>query len=56
MSIMSLKSYKARIEFISMLISDIDLIIIRHTNIEAALNDREGFHALMMCLMQINCP
>ena len=50
---MSDKSDVARLEFVLKTISDIELIIERHRNIESALNDIEGYHAIMMCFMQI---
>jgi uncharacterized protein with HEPN domain len=50
---MLLKSDFARLEFILKLIDDIDEISGRHDGINNALQDTEGYHALMMCLMQI---
>ncbi len=47
------KSDLARLEFSFLMIEDVELIIRRHENIDNSLNDKEGYHALMMCLMQI---
>lgn len=43
----------ARLEFVLEIISDMDFILARHKNINSALEDREGHHALMMCCLQI---
>jgi uncharacterized protein with HEPN domain len=43
----------ARLEFILKMIEDIDFISNRHNGIEEALKDTEGYHAVMMCIMQI---
>lgn len=50
---MSERSDTAKLEFVIELITDIDRIIKRHDGIEQSLDDYEGRHALMMCLMQI---
>jgi len=50
---MSLKGDNARLEYVVKLIDDIDFIIERHGDTATALKDTEGYHALMMCLMQI---
>jgi len=50
---MSDKHDRVKLEFILELIHDIDKIIDRHGNIEKTLDDFEGHHAVMMCLMQI---
>lgn len=43
----------AKLNFISELISDIELILNRHAGSAKALADVEGKHALLMCLQQI---
>lgn len=48
-----LHSDRARLEFVLKMIGDIEMIVSRHKHIEVALNDIEGYHAIMMCLMQI---
>lgn len=50
---MSDESDIAKLNFISELISDIELIINRHSGSAKALADIEGKHALLMCLQQI---
>jgi len=50
---MSLKGDHARLEYVVKLIDDIHFIIERHGDTATALKDTEGYHALMMCLMQI---
>jgi len=50
---MSDKSDLARLEFILKLIDDIEFSINRHGGVSSALDDREGYHAIMMCCMQI---
>lgn len=50
---MSLKSDQARLEFILQMIDDIERIAHRHGGIRPAMADREGYHALMMCCLQI---
>ncbi len=47
------RSDNARLEYVLSLIDDIETIIERHGDVYKALDDREGFHALMMCCMQI---
>lgn len=42
----------ARLEFALMMIGDIEAVIDRHGGIEKALDDFEGIHAILMCLMQ----
>ena len=49
---MSLKSDQARLEYVLKMIADIDFIISRHGSIQKTLKDTEGYHAVMMCLMQ----
>ncbi len=48
-----LHSDRARLEFVLKMINDIEIVVARHKNIENTLNDVEGYHAVMMCLMQI---
>jgi len=43
----------SRLEFILEMIEDIEYIIVRYKSISAAIEDRIGKHALLMCLMQI---
>ncbi len=43
----------ARLEFVLMAIEDIEAIIDRHGGAEQALEDFEGAHAILMCLMQV---
>lgn len=43
----------ARLEFILNLIDDLDFIIKRHGSRRSAIEDREGKHAVLMCLQQI---
>jgi uncharacterized protein with HEPN domain len=50
---MSLKSDQARLEFILQMIDDIEEIARRHGGVRPAMADREGYHALMMCCLQI---
>ena len=50
---MSLKTDRARMEFILEMVGDIELIISRHHGIMESLEDKEGFHAIMMCFLQI---
>lgn len=50
---MSLPSDRARIEFLLSMIHDIEIIAQRHGGAAQALEDIEGHHALMMCLLQI---
>jgi uncharacterized protein with HEPN domain len=50
---MSDKSDAARFEFIMEMINDIENIVNRHGGTGKAMNDREGYHALMMCCLQI---
>jgi uncharacterized protein with HEPN domain len=47
------KSDLARLEFILKLIDDLEKISERHNGIERSLEDIEGYHAVMMCLLQI---
>lgn len=49
---MSEKSDIAKIEFIIELIDDINRIVNRHGGTIQTLDDYEGRHAIMMCLMQ----
>lgn len=44
---------RAKLEFCLQLIYDIQIITDRHKSIDLALEDVEGRHALMMCIMQI---
>jgi uncharacterized protein with HEPN domain len=50
---MSNKSDRARLEFIILLIKDIEIITARHDGVEKALEDVEGRYALLMCCQQI---
>lgn len=50
---MSERSDIAKLDFVIELIDDIIRITERHGGINASINDFEGRHALMMCLMQI---
>jgi uncharacterized protein with HEPN domain len=50
---MSHKSNIARLEFLLKLIGDLDKIGARHAGIAKAIDDFEGFHAVMMCCLQI---
>ena len=50
---MSHKSDAARLEFILEMIRDIETISERHGSPQDAMCDREGFHAVMMCFLQI---
>ena len=50
---MSEKADRARLDFILKMILDIEKILVRHDDISAALEDFEGQHAILMCLMQI---
>lgn len=43
----------ARLEFILEMIQDIETITARHGGAAGAVSDREGFHAVMMCFLQI---
>ncbi len=43
----------AKLEFTLQMIEDIEKITERHKGIDDALDDVEGYHALLMCLMQI---
>lgn len=43
----------AKLEFVKLMISDIETIVKRHGGSDAALDDIEGYHALLMCLQQI---
>ncbi len=44
---------KAKLEFVQLMIDNIDQIQERHESLEIALNDFEGQPAILMCLMQI---
>jgi uncharacterized protein with HEPN domain len=50
---MSPRPDAARLEFILEMISDIEDITRRHNGIRPAMSDKEGYHALMMCCLQI---
>ena len=50
---MSHKSDAARLEFILEMIQDIETICGRHGGSAGAMSDRDGFHAVMMCFLQI---
>lgn len=50
---MSERSDMAKLEFVLELINDIGKITARHGGAGASMDDYEGRHALMMCLMQI---
>ena len=50
---MSRRSDTARLLKISKYISDIEIIISRHSSAEASLADMEGQYALMLCIAQI---
>jgi uncharacterized protein with HEPN domain len=50
---MSEKSDYSRLEFILARIIEIEKIIQRHDSIKNALDDFEGYNALLMCLLQI---
>ena len=43
----------AKLEFALLMIEDIEKISERHSGIDNALDDVEGYHALLMCIMQI---
>ncbi len=43
----------AKIEFVLLMIGDIEEIVKRHSGLDSCLNDVEGHHAIMMCLLQI---
>ncbi len=50
---MSHKSDIARLEYLIKIIGDIEKIETRHCGIQRAIDDFEGFHAIMMCCLQI---
>ncbi len=47
------KSDMARLEFIVLLVKDIEIIVARHGTVENTLDDVEGRYALLMCCQQI---
>ncbi len=47
------ESTKAKLEFLLKIISDIEYIINKHDGVAQALEDIEGHHAIMMCMLQI---
>jgi uncharacterized protein with HEPN domain len=42
-----------KLKFILSLIDDIEYIVEKHNGVVNTINDREGKHALFMCIMQI---
>lgn len=50
---MSIKADHARLEYLLKLIDDLTTITSRHNGVGAAIEDVEGFHAVMMCCLQI---
>ena len=50
---MSRKSDQARLEFVNLLIKDVQTIIARHGDIEKTIDDIEGRYAILMCCRQI---
>lgn len=50
---MSVKADRARLEYILKLIVDLEVIVSRHGSINATIKDVEGFHAVMMCCLQL---
>lgn len=43
----------AKLEFALLMIGDIEKIVGRHSGLDSCLDDVEGHHAIMMCLLQI---
>jgi uncharacterized protein with HEPN domain len=43
----------AKLEFVLLMIEDIEKIVERHSGLDFCLDDVEGHHAIMMCLLQI---
>ena len=43
----------AKLEFVLLMIGDIEEIVERHSGLDSCLDDVEGHHAIMMCLLQI---
>jgi uncharacterized protein with HEPN domain len=50
---MSNRADRARLEYLLKLIDDLDVIVGRHNGVTAAIADVEGFHAVMMCCLQL---
>jgi uncharacterized protein with HEPN domain len=50
---MSNRADRARLEYLLKLIDDLSIIVGRHNGVKAALEDVEGFHAVMMCCLQL---
>jgi len=50
---MSDRADRARLEYLLKLIDDLNVIVGRHNGVAAAIKDVEGFHAVMMCCLQL---
>ncbi|MEI6704128.1 MAG: HepT-like ribonuclease domain-containing protein [Deltaproteobacteria bacterium] len=50
---MSYRADRARLEYLLKLIDDLNVIVGRHGSVTAAIQDVEGFHAVMMCCLQL---
>ncbi len=50
---MSNRADRARLEYLLKLIADLDVIVDRHSGVAGAIADVEGFHAVMMCCLQL---
>lgn len=50
---MSDRADRARLEYLLKLINDLNVIVTRHNGVAAAIKDVEGFHAVMMCCLQL---
>jgi uncharacterized protein with HEPN domain len=50
---MSFRADRARLEYLLKLIDDLNLIVDRHNGVAGAIEDVEGFHAVMMCCLQL---
>jgi uncharacterized protein with HEPN domain len=50
---MSNRADRARLEYLMKLIDDLNVIVGRHNGVTEAIEDVEGFHAVMMCCLQL---
>lgn len=50
---MSDRADRARLEYLLKLMDDLKVIAERHDGVAAAIRDVEGFHAVMMCCLQL---
>ncbi len=50
---MSERADRARLEYLLKLMDDLNVIVGRHNGVAEAIKDVEGFHAVMMCCLQL---